>query len=243
MQHRKTWFLKGIRDGVPIFLGYLAVSFTLGIAARNAGLTAFQATLMSLTNNTSAGEFAALGIISSGATYMEMAITQLIVNLRYFLMSCALSQKLDSKVPFFHRLLVGYDVTDEVFGVSVSVDGKLNPYYTYGLMFISIPGWAMGTFFGVTIGNILPDRIVSAMSIALYGMFIAIIVPPSKKNKVLACVVIGSMLTSILFTMIPIIKEISAGFRIIILTVFISGIAAVLFPVKDEALQEEIHES
>lgn len=243
MQHRKTWFLKGIRDGVPIFLGYLAVSFTLGIAARNAGLTAFQATLMSLTNNTSAGEFAALGLISSGATYMEVAITQLIINLRYFLMSCALSQKLDSKAPFLHRLLVGFDVTDEVFGVSVSVEGKLNPFYTYGLMCISIPGWAMGTFLGVTLGNILPDRIVSAMSISLYGMFIAIIVPPSRKNKVLAGAVVVSMLLSLLFTMIPIIKEISAGFRIIILTVVIAGIAAVLFPVKDEALQEEIHES
>ncbi len=124
MNHNKTWFAKGIRDGIPISLGYIAVSFTLGIAAKNTGLTAFQATLMSITNNTSAGEFAALGLMTTGASYMEMAITQLIVNLRYCLMSASLSQKLDPKAPFFHRLLVAYDVADEIFGISIGVDGN-----------------------------------------------------------------------------------------------------------------------
>lgn len=186
MDNNSTWFKRGLRDGVPIFLGYLAVSFTLGIAARNAGLTAFQATLMSLTNNTSAGEFAALGLIGSGASFMEMAVTQFIVNIRYLLMSCALSQKLDTKVPFIHRPLIAFDVTDEIFGVSISAEGKLNPFYTYGLICIALPGWALGTYLGVVTGNILPPRALSALSVALYGMFIAIIIPPAKGNRVLA---------------------------------------------------------
>lgn len=243
MNHNGTWFAKGIRDGIPIFLGYLAVSFTLGIAAKGAGLTAFQATLMSITNNTSAGEFAALGLITSGAAYMEMAITQLIINLRYCLMSCALSQKLDPQAPFFHRIIAAFYVTDEIFGVSISVDGKLNPFYTYGVICIAAPGWALGTCLGVVSGNVLPARILSALSVALYGMFIAVIIPPSRKNKILAGLIAVSMAASLLFTYFPLVREISSGFRIIILTVVIAGIAAVLFPVKDENAQEGSHGS
>lgn len=239
MKQNKLWFLKGLKDGIPIALGYLAVSFTLGIAARNAGLTAFQATFMSVTNVTSAGEFAALGLIASGAAYIEMAVMQLIINLRYCLMSCTLSQKLDSKVPFIHRLLVAYGVTDEIFGISASVDGKLNPFYTYGAIAVAVPGWAIGTCLGVVLGNVMPDRILSAMSVALYGMFIAIIIPPSRKNKILAGLIVLSMTASLLFTYIPVVREISSGFRIIILTVVISGIVAVLFPVKSESEQKD----
>lgn len=243
MNQKRTWFTKGLQDGIPIFLGYLAVSFTLGIAAKKAGLTAFQATLMSITNNTSAGEFAALGLITTGAAYVEMAVAQLVINLRYFLMSFALSQKLDPEAPFFHRLLVGFDVTDEIFGLSIAVDGKLNPFYTYGLIAVSAPGWAIGTCLGVVSGSVLPARILSALSVALYGMFIAVIIPPSRKNKVLAGLIAAAMTASLLFAYLPGVREISSGFRIIILTIVIAGIAAVLFPIKDEPAREERNES
>ncbi len=243
MNHNKSWYRKGLRDGTPIFLGYLAVSFALGIAAKNSGLTAFQATLMSVTNYTSAGEFAALGLITTGAAYMEMATTQLIINLRYCLMSCSLSQKLDPGAPFFQRLLVAYFVTDEIFGVSIGVEGKLNPYYSFGIITMAAPGWALGTLLGVVSGGVLPVRIVSALSVALYGMFIAIIIPPTRKSKVLGGLIVISMAASSLFTYFPVVREISPGFRIIILTIVIAGAAAVLFPIKEEQEQEESHES
>lgn len=239
MKQNRTWFHKGMRDGMPIALGYIAVSFTIGIAAKKAGLTAFQAALMSLTNNTSAGEFAALGLIASGATFMEMALTQLIINLRYSLMSAALSQKLSQNTPFFHRFFIAYGVTDEIFGVTVSVDGKLNPFYSYGVISVAAPGWALGTFLGVVTGNILSVRIIKAMSVALYGMFIAVIIPPARKNKVLAGLIAVSMAASFLFTYLPLVRAISAGFRIIILTIVIAGIAAVLFPIIDENTEEK----
>ena len=146
-------FKKGLKDGVPIATGYLAVSFTLGIAAKKVGMNTFQATLMSFLNLTSAGEFAAIGLIGTGASYLEMAITQFIINIRYFLMSCALSQKLEKNLPFFHRFFLAFGITDEIFGLSVSVSGKLNPYYTYGMMTLAIPGWALGTCLGVITGN------------------------------------------------------------------------------------------
>ncbi|MGI6120275.1 MAG: AzlC family ABC transporter permease [Desulfosporosinus sp.] len=243
MERNRIWFVKGIRDGIPISLGYLAVSFTLGIAAKNAGLTSFQATWMSATNLTSAGQFAALGLITIGVPYIEMAIAQLIINLRYCLMSFSLSQKLDSEVPFFHRLLVAYGVTDEIFGVSMHVAGKLNPFYTYGLICIAAPGWTMGTLLGVISGSILPAGIISALSVALYGMFIAIIIPPTRTDKIIAGLVMVSMAASFLFTYLPLISKISAGFRIIILTVVIAGIAAVLFPLKGENAKGESYES
>lgn len=238
MTHNREWFTKGLHDGIPIFLGYLAVSFTLGIAAKNAGLTALQATIMSLTNNTSAGEFAALGLMTAGAAFLEMAVTQLIINLRYLLMSCALSQKLDPAVPFFHRFLLAFYVTDEIFGVSVMVNGTLNPFYTYGVITAAAPGWALGTFLGVVSGNVLSAGILSALSVALYGMFIAVIIPPTKNNRILAGLIVISMLSSLMFSYAPLVREISPGFRIIILTVVIAGAAAVLFPIKGETRQE-----
>ena len=140
-----TNYREGLRDGIPIALGYLAVSFTLGIAARNLHIRALPATIMSLVNFTSAGEFAALGIISAGAPYLEMIISQAIINLRYLLMSCALSQKLAPDASLFHRFWTGFFITDEIFGVSSGRPGHLNPFYTYGTASIAIPGWALGT--------------------------------------------------------------------------------------------------
>ena len=181
MLNQIDWFKKGLKDGIPIATGYLAVSFTLGIAAKKVGMSTFQATLMSFLNLTSAGEFAAIGLIGTGASYLEMAITQFIINIRYFLMSCALSQKLEKNLPFFHRFFLAFGITDEIFGLSVSVSGKLNPYYTYGMMTLAIPGWALGTCLGVITGNALSPRILSAFSVALYGMFLAVIVPPMRR--------------------------------------------------------------
>ncbi len=233
MGNNFKYWQNGVKDGVPICLGYIAVSFTFGIVAKRAGLAAWQAVLMSVTNVTSAGQFAALGLIGASATYLEMAVTQFIINLRYCLMSCSLSQKLEVRVPFAQRLLVAFGITDEIFGVSVASHGKLKPFYSYGLMSVAIPGWICGTWLGVVSGNILPQRVISALSIALYGMFMAVIVPPAKGNKLLSGIILLSMALSFLFTKIAVFSPISSGFKIIILTVLIAGLAAVLFPVRE----------
>jgi len=238
MNNNITYWKNGVKDGIPIFLGYFAVSFTFGIMAKNAGLTPFEAVFMSLTNLTSAGQFAGLGLIGASATYLEMAVTQLIINLRYCLMSFSLSQKLDIKTSLSQRLLVAFGITDEIYGVSVCKSGKLNPFYNYGLMSIAIPGWTLGTFCGIILGGLLPERIISALSIALYSMFIAIIIPPAKRNKLLAKIILVSMLMSYLFTKIPLLSQISPGFKIIILTVLIAGAAALLFPIKEVANEQ-----
>ena len=235
----REWFLKGLRDGIPISLGYMAVAFTLGIAAKNAGFTPFQAALTSLTNNASAGQFAGFTLAAAGASYLELAVMELVVNARYLLMSCSLSQKLSADTSILHRLLVSAGVTDEIFGVSMSAPGKLNPFYTMGLLAIASPGWTAGTYLGVLMGNLLPVNVVRALSVGLYGMFLAVIVPPARRSRVLAGVILISMAASFAFTRLPWISEVSAGTRTILLTVLIAGGAAVLFPVKEE----EAHES
>ncbi len=228
-------FKNGFKNGIPIFLGYLAVSFTFGIAARNAGITSWQAILISATNLTSAGQFAAIGIIAAGSGYIEMALTQLVINLRYCLMSSSLSQRFDPKMRSYHRYLISFGVTDEIFGVSSAYAYEnVPPAYCYGLIAASWPGWVGGTALGCLSGDILPPSVLSALGVALYGMFIAIIVPPAKKNKILLGIVIISMLLSFVFAVTPVLKEISSGFRVIILTLVIAGAAAYLFPIKDE---------
>ena len=224
-------FLKGMKDGLPVALGYLAVSFTLGIAAVKSGLTPFQAFATSALNNTSAGEFAAFSLIGAGVSYMEIALTTLILNMRYILMSCALSQKIDKNTPIVHRFLMAYDVTDEIFGLSIMTEGRLDPKYTYGLITISAPSWAIGTYLGAVMGSVMPAEVLSAMNLALYGMFIAVIVPPAKKDKTIAVVIAVSMLSSLMFSILPGLREISSGIVVIILTVVISLAAAILFPV------------
>ena len=224
-------FLKGMKDGLPVALGYLAVSFTLGIAAVKSGLTPFQAFATSALNNTSAGEFAAFSLIGAGVSYMEIALTTLILNMRYILMSCALSQKIDKNTPIVHRFLMAYDVTDEIFGLSIMSEGRLDPKYTYGLIAISAPSWAIGTYLGAVMGSVMPAGVLSAMNLALYGMFIAVIVPPAKKDKTIAVVIAVSMLSSLMFSILPGLMEISSGIVVIILTVVISLAAAILFPV------------
>ncbi|MCQ6281311.1 AzlC family ABC transporter permease [Bacillus sp. EB600] len=233
----KAW-QRGIKDGIPISLSYFAVSFTFGIIAKQAGLTPFQSVLMSVTNFTSAGQFAGLTLISASAAFLEMAVTQLIINSRYILMSFTLSQKINRKTSLFHRMVMAFGISDEIFGVSMAVNGPLNPYYTYGLMSIALPGWALGTFFGVVSGDILPSRMISALSIALYGMLLAVIIPPAKGNKILSVLIVVSMMASLLFTRLPILHMISSGVKIILLTILIAGIAAALFPVKEKSSHE-----
>lgn len=234
-------FKKGLKNGIPIFLGYLAVSFTFGIAARNSGISSLQAIIISATNLTSAGQFAALGVIAASSGYIEMALTQLVINLRYCLMSSSLSQRFDPKMKSYHRYLISFGVTDEIFGVSSAYEYEnVPPAYCYGLIAASWPGWVGGTALGCLSGDILPASVLSALGVALYGMFIAIIVPPTKNNKVLLGVVVISMLLSLVFAVTPLLKEISSGFRVIILTLVIASAAAYFFPIKEE--EEAQHE-
>ena len=230
MNQRSLQYNTGLKDGIPIGLGYFAVSFTFGIMAANTGLTPWQAIVMSLTNLTSAGQFAGLEFIKTGASLGELALAQFVINLRYSLMSCSLSQKFKEETPFFHRLLIGYGVTDEVFGVSVCKSGKLDPIYCYGLLSAAVPGWTLGTAIGAVSGSLLPDRLLSALSVGLYGMFVAIIVPPARDNRTLAWVAAASMTLSFLFSWLPWLRMISSGMRLILLTVVIAGAAAFLFP-------------
>lgn len=234
MNPNAKMFVKGCRDGIPIGLGYLAVSFSFGILALRAGLTVGQAVLMSALNLTSAGQFASLAVISASGSYIELALSQAIINLRYCLMSASLSQKVDRNKPFWHRFLMAFGVTDEVFALSVSVEGPLSPFYTYGQMAVAIPGWTVGTLLGAVAGNILPARVLSALGVALYAMFCAIILPPAKKNKVLVWVILIAMASSAVFAFAPYLKDISSGTRVILLTVLIAAGAAYLRPIGEE---------
>jgi len=226
-------FKQGCVSGIPIGLGYFAVSFALGIAARDAGMNGIQSFFMSAGMVASAGEFAAIELIRTGAGVLEMILTCLIVNLRYLLMSCALTQKLSPDLKFFHRFGLAYCITDEIFALSAAVPGYLNPFFTYGITLVSVSGWCLGTVLGVTAGNILPERLVGALSVSLYGMFLAIIIPPSKKNMFIGILVAVSMALSFLFSVTPGLKQISAGFKIIILTVLIAGAAALIHPQEE----------
>ena len=228
-------FGQGLRDGLPIGLGYFAVSFSLGIAARNAGLNALQGLLASLLNNASAGEYIAFTLIAAGASYMELITMEAVANARYLLMSAALSQKLKENTSIFKRLLLGFTVTDEIFGVSMMQEGYLNPYFTYGAFAVATTGWTGGTLLGALMGDILPASVVTALSVGLYGMFISVFVPEAKKNRIVALLVLVSFVLSAAFEYLPYISTLSSGLRVIILTVVISLGAALLFPIKEES--------
>lgn len=227
-------FQEGMKDAIPIGLGYFAVAFSLGIAARNAGMNAVQGFLLSFLNNASAGEYAGITVIAANASYIEIAVVTLIANARYLLMSCAMGQRLKPGLSFGHRLLMGYDITDELFGIAISRPGYLEPFYTYGAMLTAIPCWAAGTACGIIAGNIMPARVVSALSVSLFGMFLAIIVPPAKKDKVVAALIILAFATSYAASCLPVVSSISEGTRTIILTVILSAGAAYFFPIHTE---------
>ncbi len=228
------WFRRGMRDGIPISAGYFAVAFALGITAKQMGLSVLQSAVMSLTMLASAGEFAAITVIGGNAGLLVMAVTTVVVNMRYLLMSTALSQKIESRTGFAKRLMMSYCVTDEIFALAVTVKGKLDPMYNVGMAVVAAPGWTAGTALGAALGSILPTAAANALGVALYGMFLAVIIPPARKNLVIAAVVIISMLSSWLMSILPVLREISSGTRIIILTLLIASAAAILRPVKEE---------
>lgn len=221
---------QGAKDGLPVFLGYLAVSFTFGIAARDVPRP-FETVLMSAANYTSAGQFAALGLIAASASLWEVAASQLVINLRYSLMACCLSQKLERDVPAYQRFFMATGLTDEVFGLSASIKGRLNPIYTYGVMSTALPGWVLGTLLGVMSSGLMPPRVMSALGIAIYGMFIAIIFPPARNDHKLAIIIALSMACS-MFCDWAALPALTPGMKRIVLSLAIAGAAAVLFPLE-----------
>lgn len=226
-------FNKGLKDGVPIAMGYFSVSVAFGLMAVEGGCTWFEALLISFTNLTSAGQFAGVTVIAGMGTYLEMALTQLVINSRYALMGIALSQKTDSRFKGAWRLILGFAITDEIFAVAIGQDENLSRQYFGGLMSLPIIGWSAGTVFGAILGNIMPEIITNALGIALYGMFIAVVVPKARENlHVLAVVIIAIAISAALYY-IPVFSGISAGFAIIICAVIASAVGAVLFPVKE----------
>lgn len=231
---RIEYFREGIKNGIPILIGYFAVSFAFGIQAADLKISVFQAGLLSLLNLTSAGQLAGIQVIAQGGTYIEMAVVQFVINLRYLLMSTALSQKLDPKLSTFHRLGIAYGVTDEIFGVSVLKEGQLSPFFSYGMILVSTAGWVGGTVLGAAAGAILPQRLINALGIALYGMFLAIIIPPSRKDLKVLFAVLMSMALSTLFHYTPGLMNVSSGMRIIMITIAVAGFCAFKWPKEED---------
>ena len=228
-------FSKGIKDGIPIALGYLSVSFTFGLAAVGCGLKVWQAVLISITNLTSAGQFAGLDIMAAGGGMLEMAFAQLVINIRYSLMSISLSQKADSSMTRFWRLILGYGITDEIFAVAVGQNETVGRKYLSGLIITPVLGWTLGTFLGAFLGNILPEIVINALGVAIYAMFLAIILPPARENLKVMVVVIAAVVLSCVMFYVPWLKEhISLGTSIIIAAVISATLGAVFFPIRDE---------
>lgn len=234
MKGKNSIFLNGIKDGIPICLGYLSVSFAFGIFSVGSGLSVLETVLISMTNVTSAGQLAAVPIIAGGGSLFELAMTQFVINLRYSLMSVSLSQKLGPSVRTIDRFLVAFVNTDEVFAVASGKDGELDRKYLYGLIITPYLGWSTGTLLGAVAGNILPEIVVSALGIAIYGMFIAIIIPPAKKSRPTALCILFAMALSCVFKYLPALKAVPSGFVIIICAVAASVLFALVAPVPQE---------
>lgn len=226
-------FKRGLKDGMPICLGYLSVSFTFGIISVSYGLTWWEAVLISMTNMTSAGQFAGVTIMVSMGTYVEMALAQLVINLRYALMSISLSQKVDKHFTGIYRWILGFGITDEVFAVAISQKEKVGKQYMFGLITTPYLGWSIGTLLGAIFGNVLPEMVANALGIALYGMFIAIIVPPMKENKHILIVVAIAVILSCCFQWAPVLSQVSVGFVVIICAVVASAVGAILYPIEE----------
>lgn len=233
MGSEKLGFREGLTDGVPIGLGYLSVSFSFGISAVTQGVSALAATVISMANLTSAGQVAGLGIITAAGTLFEMALAQLIINMRYALMSLSLSQKLDSGFTTPHRFLAAFGITDEIFAVASGKPKEITPSYMYGLILLPFLCWSAGTLLGGIAGSVLPGVLRSALGIAIYGMFIAIFIPPARKSVGVLVTVIISAAMSCGLRYIPLFSHISSGFAIIICTLAASAAGAFLFPKND----------
>ena len=232
----KKDFIKGMSHGIPIMLGYLSVSFGFGIKAAGAGLSTFESSLISLTNLTSAGQAAGVEIIQAGGTLIEMILVQLIINIRYSLMGLSLSQRLDKSFTMKHRLLASYGITDEIFALCAAQKEPLRPGYMYGMITVATAGWVTGTALGAAAGQLLPASLSGALGIMLYGMFLAIIIPPARTERSILCVVIAAALLSLMFKYL--LPMVSGGFAIIISAVAAAAFGAALFPLKDDSKAE-----
>ncbi len=223
-------YIYGLLKGLPIALGYLSVSFGFGISALGQGIWGLGAILISLTNLTSAGQVAGVAIIAAGGTFIELALTQLVINIRYCLMGLALTQKLDKSFTTIHRMITSFGITDEVFAVAAAERGMIGRRFMYGLITLPYFGWVIGTILGVYAGQILPQNLCAALGIAIYSMFVAIIVPPSRDDKgTLLAVLISSGISCALY-FIPLFDGISQGFSVIICAVLAAGIMAFVAP-------------
>lgn len=229
-------FLHGIRKGIPIAIGYLSVSFTFGVKAVNGGIPVWIAVIMSLTNVTSAGQFAGATLMIAQGGYIELAVTTFVINIRYMLMSFSLSQKVDSRMTIGQRMKVGYGITDEIFAVASAEPGMISHYFLYGLILVPVLGWTLGTALGALASQIMPAMLSQAMELGLYAMFIAIIIPPARKNAAVAFVIALAVVLECIFYVTPVFKEISVGFQVILATVIASSAGAFLFPVAKEDL-------
>lgn len=227
-------FNKGIKDGIPIALGYFSVSIAFGIMAVEAGCTWFEAVLISLTNLTSAGQFAGVTVITHMGSFIEMALMQFVVNSRYGLMGIALSQKVNSRFKGIWRIILGFAITDEIFAVAIGQDDQVSRRYFAGLAVLPIAGWTGGTLVGAVMGNVMPAMVTSALGLALYGMFIAVVVPKTREDGHVLAAVIIAVTISVAFRYIPVFSGISAGFAIIICAVAASAAGALFFPVKED---------
>lgn len=230
----KDEFSNGLRDGIPICLGYVSVAFTFGLMCTENGLPFWIAVLISLTNLTSAGQFAGTALIIARGGLLEIGITTFVINLRYMLMSLSISQKVDAKLSVPKRMAMSFGVTDEIFGVSMQKKGNITFAYFMGLMILPILGWSGGTLVGAVAVSLLPDMVRSALGIAIYGMFLAIIIPPARRERAIAWVIAIAGLISCVLYYVPLFNSISGGWMIIICAVVTSSIAAILWPVPDE---------
>ncbi len=242
MKEQKNQFLKGLRDGVPICLGYLSVAFAFGIFSIGEGLEVWEAVLISMTNVTSAGQLAGVPIIAGGGSLIELAATQLVINLRYALMSVSLSQKVDDSVRPADRFIIAFVNTDEVFAVASGQEGSVGRRYLYGLILTPYLGWSLGTLVGAVAGNILPPVIVSALGIAIYGMFIAVVIPPAKRSRPTALCVLLAVALSCAFRYLPGLNAVPGGFVIILCAVAASALFAGLAPLPEREEGEGSHD-
>ncbi len=227
-------YLRGLKDGFPICLGYLSVSFAFGIFAVGAGLSVWQTILVSVANLTSAGQLAGVPIMVGSLPLLEMVLTQFVINLRYSLMSVSLSQKVSPRVKLLHRIAIAFGVTDEIFAVAISQKEELETPYMMGLITAPFWGWTIGTALGALAGDILPEMVVSALGIALYAMFVAIVIPPAKKNHAVALCCLLAMAMSAAFYYIPVLSDVSAGISIIICALVSGLLFAWIAPIQDE---------
>ena len=230
----KQEFKEGIRDGLPICLGYISVSMAFGLTAVKSGMPVWSAILISLTNLTSAGQFAGANLLLAQSSYIELMVTTFIINIRYFLMSLSVSQKVDKEFGLKERLIASFGVTDEVFAVSMQRRSELTFSYMLGLILTPILGWTGGTIIGAVATSVLPESLTDAMGIALYGMFIAIIVPPAREHKSVLIAVVLAIAASYAFAYMPVLSAVSGGWAVIIITVAVSALAAWMFPITEE---------